>query len=816
MPQAPVPQQDDLNVKDILDCCWRMKWWMLASAVLALIIAFCYVRSQTPTYQRSTWIMLNKPDGTNADLSLLAEFTGKTVTKKIDNEVFILKSPTLMSKVVTDLDLNTRYYHYVMPIADRLRFGRSVLATKLVEYYLNNPVEMSVEQNELYPDAMHPTSIYVKFKNIDGESFSIKKFLVNGQAFKTDSKTYTYGDSIAMDAFNLIISKTTIDDLIDGDSYICTWNTPMSTANAFESKLSATTNGKGVTLTDVVTLSFVDALPKRAEDILNALVLKTNAESREYKGLSMQSTMDFIDQRLAAISSDLGAAEQNYKNYQANRVVVNLESQSQLELTSDMQYKNQLTEVKMQIQILNMVSGIINESGTGDYRVIPANIGISDNGLNAIIANYNTLVAERNKMVANSSETNPRVLSMNSQLDDAKQSIKMSIASLQKVYALREKELGRVVGASQRKMADIPQQQYELQQLSRKVDIIEPLYLLLQQKREEAQIALCSQTDNFRVIEAAFGSKYPVSPNSKMIYMLALLIGLALPVGYVWARNFLKHKVETKKDIENKVYASVLAVLPKHPIEGGYSLLEAGGRDTSTEAFRMLRSNIQYLPGVRVIQVTSSGPGEGKSYVAGNLAASIAHTGKKVVIVGMDIRKPTLHKIFTKVQQRPSASVVGYLVGKVTSVDDMIQPSDIGFNLDVIVAGAVPPNPSELLSQGTLESLINELRQRYDYVIIDSAPYLPVTDSALINPYVDATLYVVRADYTELKMLDEINAAFTNPNQPVKNPYIVLNGLDLESSKYKYGYGYGYGKKGYGYGYGYGYGEDALKEDTDN
>ncbi|MCQ2164856.1 MAG: Wzz/FepE/Etk N-terminal domain-containing protein [Bacteroidales bacterium] len=413
MPQSPVTQQDDLNIKDIIDCCWRVRWWMAGAAILSLILAFCYVRSQTPTYQRSTWIMLNKPDGTNADLSLLAEFTGKTVTKKIDNEIFILKSPTLLSKVVTDLGLNTRYYHYAMPIADRLRVGRFLMATKLVEYYMNNPVEMSVEQNGLYPDAMHPTSIYVKFKNIDGEKFVIRKFLVNGQSFKAAAKTYSYGESIIMDAFNLVISKTAIDDLIDGDSYVCTWNTPMATANAFESKLTATANGKGAAQTDVVTLSIVDALPRGAEDILNALVLMTNAESREYKGLSMHSTMDFIDQRLAAISSDLGAAEQNYKNYQANRVVVNLESQSQLELTSDMQYKTQLTEVRMQIQILNMVSGIMKESGPGDYRVIPANIGISDTGLHTIIANYNSLVAERNMMVAKSSETNPRGRSMN-------------------------------------------------------------------------------------------------------------------------------------------------------------------------------------------------------------------------------------------------------------------------------------------------------------------------------------------------------------------------------------------------------------------
>ena len=424
--------QDEFNIKDLLAYCWRLKWWMALCAFIALVLAFAYLRLQTPEYQRTSWIMLNKADGTNTELSILAEFSGKVVSKKIDNEIFILKSQTLLSKVVEDLDLNFRYFHYVMPVADRLRFGRSLFAVKRVEYYQNSPLKMSIIQDPLYPEQMHPSSVSVTLRNIDGRQCQIKELRVGKNEVKLPSATYTYGDSLAVEAFKFVIEKTALDDLIDGDRYVCTWHTPIATAQAFESRLTAQTNGKSMQLTDVITLTYTDALPRRAEDILNALVLKSNYETRAYRSISMQNTLNFIDQRLAAISSELGDAESQYKDFQSSRVLVDMNSQSQMAITSDMQYRNQLTEVRVQSEILKMVSELITQSPQGEYTVIPANIGISDSGLNTIIANYNNLVAERNRMVANSSETNPRVLSLNSQLEDAKQSIVMSVSSLQR------------------------------------------------------------------------------------------------------------------------------------------------------------------------------------------------------------------------------------------------------------------------------------------------------------------------------------------------------------------------------------------------
>ncbi|MBR6457194.1 MAG: polysaccharide biosynthesis tyrosine autokinase, partial [Bacteroidales bacterium] len=800
-------EESGINIRDILDFFWRLRWWIAGAMAVALVLAVLFVRMQTPMFQRSTWIMLNRNDGANTEFTILSEFTGRTLNKRIDNEVFILKSPSLMSKVVEDLGLNTRYYHYILPIANsKIKHTRSIFARKLAEYYGDQPFTMNVVHDPLYPDAMHPASIYVEFKHEGESGFKIRKMLVNGKKFDPGREQFSYNDSLSLGGFSLTFHVENPEDMIKGDKYIATWNTPFNTAKGFLGGLSVDVQGKSANQSDVVMITMEDAFPRRAEDILNALVARTNREARDYKNLSTLNTIEFIDSRLKEISDQLGNAEINYKNYQSSKVIVDPGSQTSMTLNRDMEYQKQLTEVQLQLQVLDMITNYLNETPENVYKVIPTNIGVSDAGLNSIISNYNSLVAERNRMISNSSENNPRVLSMNTQLEDGKKGIELSVNNLVKIYTIRQRELEKLLSSSKSKIATIPQQQFELQQLSRKMEIIEPLFLLLQQKREETQITMYGEADNFRVIEPAFGPGAPVKPNSKMFYLLALILGFILPPGVVWLRSQLRTRVETKSDVEAVVDAAVLAVLPKSG-EADYMLIPKSGRDALSESFRMLRANIQYLPNTKVLQVTSSVPGEGKSFVAANIALSLAHTGKKVVLVGMDLRKPVLPKIFKDVQHDKMASVVGYMIGKVTSIDDMIFQSGVSSSLDLVFAGPVPPNPTELLAQGRQAEIIAALKDRYDYVVIDTAPYLPVADSSLINPLVDATLYVIRADYTQLRMLREIEAVINSKTAPIRNINLVLNDFNITANKYRYGYGEGYGY-GYGgsYGYGYGYG----------
>ena len=709
-----------------------------------------------------------------------------------------------MSKVVNELELCTRYYHFVKPFGNNLNIARNSLNFKKVEYYNDSPFELSINEDPLYPTDMLPRSIRFEFRNIRNQQYQVLNFKVNGKSFNSCETTLNYGDSISLGAFSFILDLTkNANSISNNGKYVCEWNSPSNTAKTIVKNVDATVQGRGKSQSDIIVVTIKDNIPHRAEDILNTLIKIANNESREYKNLSSQKTIDFIDQRLSVIASELGNAEKDYKNYQTSRVAIDLESQTQMAVQGDMDYQKQLTEVQLQLRILDMISDYLAEADPGDYKVIPANVGVSDAGLNTIINNYNTLVTERNRMIANSSESNPRVLSTNQQLEDSKKAIELSITNLHNVYGIRDKELQRALGNSQRKMAQIPQQQYELQQLSRRMEVIEPLFQLLQQKREEAQIIMYSNTDDLRVIESAFGSKTPISPNKQMILFMAFIIGCCIPPLIVWLKMSMNNKVITKHDIAG-INAPLLSVLPKN--EFGYNaLIPQNGHDSSSEAFRMLRSNILYLEGTKVIQVTSSVFGEGKSYVSSNLALSIAQTGRRVILVGMDLRRPALQAIFPDVRLKPKNNVVGYLTGRCSRLDFAIENSKICETLDIMMPGSVPPNPTEILSFDKQKELIEKLRGKYDYVIIDSAPYLLVSDSMLINSYVDATLYIVRAGFTDMRLFDEINEIIQSNHKPVKNAYIVLNGLDLASGQFRYGYG-----KEYGYNNGYGY--DLIKE----
>ena len=805
-----------VSFRDIFDFIWRLKWWIVASAIAALIVAFVSVRMQSPVFQRTSWIMLNRDDGSTGELSMLTSMTGARVRKKIDNELFILKSPSLMKKVVEELNLNTRYYQIKLPVGDeKFAFLKNIIPIKTsVEFYKDSPFEFKVMADSLRPNAYQPQSAYIKFRNLseDGK-FVIKEARIGKHELKKTDKVFAYGDTLVVGSVRMIISLSGIGTPVPNTKYICSWVNAFRAAENFVSNMNTEVQGNTKTYSylnscDVVMVRLLDNKPQRADDILNTLILRNNEESKLYSNLATINTINFIDERLAEISAELANAEEKVKEYQSKNTVIDLSSQANLTLSSDKQYQDKLIEVQLQKRILKMIADQLATTPAGQYNVIPSNVGVSNAGLNNVITQYNTLVAERNRLIANSSANNPRVLSMNSSLEDSKKAIEISIANLDKEYAIRERELENTVRKSQSKMTSMPKQQYEMQQLSRKLEIIEPLYLMLQQKREESQIAVYEQGDTFRIIEAAFGNPQPVSPKATQIYLIALILGCCLPPAVVWLRMHLRTKVETKKDVEDVVKAPIIATLPRKRENVG-ALIEKDGRDTFSEAFRMLRSNLKFLTDAKVFQVTSSIPGEGKSYVSANLALSISHIGKKVLLIGMDLRKPALRKLFPDLKVSQKNTVVSYLIGQVENPDDMVLPSGISENLDVVFAGPVPPNPTELLSSDKPAAMLEHFRKKYDIIIVDTTPCMPVSDSLLVNSLVDATLYIVRVDHTPLNLLADIQDVVVGR---MKNLSIVLNDLNLDASKYRYGYGtYGYGY-GYGAKHGYGYGETGKEE----
>ena len=790
---APTLQEDgSIAIRELIDYFWRMRGWIIFTVVVSLFLAFVYLKIQPPVYSRTTWIKLNGNETSiNAELSLLPGLSDLSGNKRLDNEVFILQSPSLMNQVVEALGLNTRYY--------KICYG-----IKRHEYYKDSPFSMTCSWDAAPRDSSGLSSVQIEFRHNEAGGFKLIRLLVDGARVPVADTPYSYGTPIALEGASIVIGNDRPGEMTPGARYVASWSTPYATARNFVGKLNVSVQGKGSNRTDVVLVSITDSSPVRAADILDNLVAISNQQARKYKAQTSLNIIEFIDSRLREISDQLNDAEAGYKDYQSSRALVNSDSQTTLAITSDMSYRDQLTGIRLQLQILRMITSFMDETPEGEYRVVPSNIGVVDSGLNSMIGNYNDKIIERNRMVANSSEANPKVVTVNTELEVGRKSIELSLANLIKVYSLRERELERILKDSRSQIEAIPQQQLEMQQLSRKLEVIEPLYLLLRQKREEYQITMFGEEDTFRVIEKAFGPNAPVGPNGMMVYLLALMFGVFIGPCVERLRAFIRSKVETKLDVETAVDAPILAVLPASR-KKDYRLIPRSGHDSLCESFQMLRSTVQSFPDAKVFQVTSSVLGEGKSFVAANLALSLAYVGKKVVLVGMDLRKPALSRIF-KFEADKDKSLFAYLDGKTSCIDDIIFPCALSDNLDLIPAGAVAPNPNELLSGERHVDLISELKKRYSYVILDCTPYFPVADASIINKSVDATLFVVRCDYTTLKLLREIDAAAHSRVNPIKNLNIIINGFDKNARKYRYGYGEGYGTGTLGYGYGYGYG----------
>lgn len=784
---------------------WKLRYWILLSVFISFICAFFYIKMAIPSFSSTEKVMLMTDDGTqSSEMSFLADLTGKKISKKIDNEIEVINSPLLMKQVVEELHLNYKYCAFRLPIFNsRFPFLRSIFNVKRVEFYQDSPIALNLIVDSLKIQSIH--SLRINFSTTSPSTFVLTSISLNGEDIPVTDKEYKLGQPITINSFLFNISGTGKQALMPKSEYGCVFQNSYDRAIELMQSLSVSGSDSKDAQTDLITLSQADSDPERAKDILSTLVDKYNQQARAYKNEAGLNTIQFIDKRLEIIRQDLNNVESSKRVYQSNNSVVDMQSQSELAINTDAEKQERLTEAKMQLQILGMLKSYIDGVKSKEYKVIPVNVGISDQTLNIIIGQYNDKVSIYNRLLANSSKNNPRVLNAEQDLIDGKHSINLAIQGLYKSNLLKERELTQNLASSKRAIANIPTQQFDLAQINRKQQIIEPLYLLLQQKREEAQIAVCATTDNVRVIFPAYANSSPSRPKSHFIFGLALIIGLFLPIAIVLARIFFKSKVETRRDIEKALTAPILAILPIDKQERRQ--IPFGGHDFMAEAFRNICSNLLFIKG-KVIQVTSSTHGEGKSFISSNLAIALSSAKKKVLLIGLDLRKPTLRHCFQGDTFDRHFGVVNYLIEHVENLDELIVHSNVNENLDIIISGKIPPNPMELLSLPRFGEMIKQLRSRYDYIICDTAPLFLVSDSTIINKYVDYTLYVIRANYTELQALPEIERICRE--KELKDVNIIFNALDPSSAKYKYGYyGYGYGDK---YGYGYGYGEARPKK----
>ena len=584
---------------------------------------------------------------------------------------------------------------------------------------------------------------------------------------------------------------------------------PMSVAKGYSGALSIAPTSK---TTSVVKIALNNSSTLRASDFINKLIESYNINTNNDKNEVAQKTAEFIDERIAIISKELGSTEQDLETFKRSAGITDLTSDAKIALEGNAEYEKRRVENQTQINLVKDLQRYLRGS---EYEVLPSNVGLQDAALAAAITRYNEMMMERNRLLRSSTEDNPAIINLTSSIHAMRANVVASMDATLKGLQITKTDLQREAKRFSQRISDAPTQERQFVSIARQQEIKAGLYLMLLQKREENAITLAATANNAKIIDAAIPDEAPVAPKKMMILLMALIMGAGIPVGVIYLISLTQVTIEGRADVEKLTTLPVIGDIPvADDLKGSSIVVFENQNNLMSETFRGIRTNLQFLleEGQKVIMVTSTVSGEGKSFVSANTAISLSLLGKKVVIVGLDIRKPGLNKVFnlsTKEQ-----GITQFLTDPKRNIMELVQQSDINSNLFILPGGTVPPNPSELLARKGLEEAIEQLKQHFDYIVLDTAPVGMVTDTQLISRVADLTVYVCRADYTRKSEFALVNELATTNKLPRIS--IAINGLDLKKKKYGYYYGYGkYGKYyGYGkrYGYGYGYGEQSEND----
>lgn len=779
---------------------YLMYWpWFVACLILCLIGAWGYLRYQTPVYNVNATVLIKQDDkgksSVNNPLATMQDLGMLSMASNFDNEMEILHSRTLIRKVVNTLGLNISYteprsFGYARPLYKNDSPIRVWMTPEEAEK-LSAPLSL---QLDCTTDGK--IKVTATYKKDEVEATTEKSFDRLPGILITPVGTLTLNHT---DSIQIQEERTLQVQIIS----------PTAAARVCQNQLTTEATSKQTT---IVRLNYNDSHVERGLDFLTTLVALYNADANDDKNEVASRTAEFIDERINIINHELGTTESELASYKQKAGLTDLTSDAQLALQGNAEYEQKRADNATQLRLVEFLKEYIDRP-ENRMEIIPANIGLSDNGLSTLIGQYNEMLTERKRLLRTSSESNPAVVNLDTSLQATRKNIQTSVASVLKGLEITRNDLNHKAAQFANRISNAPQQERELLSISRQQEIKASLYLMLLQKREENAITLAATANNGRMVEEPLAGDI-VGPNGKMFYLIALILGLGIPVAVIYLRNLLRFKVESRADVEKITDVPVVGDIPLTDTEGHPIVVQENRNGLMEEVFRSVRTNIQYMlgEGQKVILFTSTTSGEGKSFNAGNLACSFAFMGKKVVIVGLDIRKPGLNKVFEI--SHKERGITQYLADpKHTDLLSLCQPSAISPNLFILPGGTVPPNPTELVARKALDHALEILKERFDYIILDTAPIGMVTDTQLIARVADLSVYVCRAGYTHKSDYELINDLKRENKLP--NLCTLINGIDMDQRKngYYYGYGkygkygkYGYGKK-YGYGYGYGYGK---------
>ena len=765
-------------------------YWIVLSTIVALGAAFSYLKYTRPVYASNMKILVKDEDSRSRMYrggQLALESMGVISNSNgFDNELEILTSSNISQRVIKSLKLYVSY-----ELDGRLRNH---------ELYKNNPYIVDMPENQLVD--LH-SLIQLK---IDRQGDGVH---VAGEIYVPRSKEPILFERSVKElpgSFNTPVGTITLQrnpgvgaELPKQTMYATIMPLEYA-AKAYGSRLSVSASSKTTT---VAVLNYLDTQPERAIDYLNELFRSYNEDANEDKNEVALKTEEFLKNRISAIREELDATESNLESYKKKNELINLTNDASNALNKLTEYQKEQVELETQLNLVTALLDYVDDPRNA-FNVVPSNLGLKDADMSNLLNKYNDYVLQRNRLLKSSSPENPYVKRLTAQLEEMWPTIRLSLKSVRENILTQKRSAEDQYNLYSRRVGEAPTQERSLNNIIRQQEIKVELYLMLLQKREENYISLNSTAAKARVIDDP-RSTGQVSPKTKVILLGALVLGLCFPVGLIYLLGLLRYRIEGREDVEMLTKIPVLADIPLAPksLDGELSLaVRENSNDMMEEAFRGLRTNLRFVLSEKenVIACTSCIPGEGKTFISTNLAMSLALLGKRVIIVGLDIRKPRLVKLFgLSSDHRGITTFLSSDSGDFQDLDKQIHHAVLNPNLDVLPAGVIPPNPGELISREQLDHAIALLREHYDYVIVDTPPVGLVSDTLSAARVADMTIMVCRADYSPRNNFQLINALHHDNKMPKIT--LVLNGIDLKKRKYGYYYGYGkyskYGKYGH-------------------
>lgn len=779
-------------------------YWFILSLVICGGLGAIYLRYATPKYQSTAKLLIKDDDSNSKRGQSLQNMTNLGIISNsagIDNEMEILTSHSIAEDAIRDLKLYVDYSTKGR-IKDIILYRDQPLNVDIDRAHLerlNQPVDLTITRNGTTYIVSGTYSVPTDENESEGP-------------FSLNRKFTSLPATIATRAGIITISSNNGHSLHDGQTLKVEVLSPKMASNKYVGELQVAQTSK---TTSIAQLQLTDEVPQRSLDYLKQLAIVYNRQANEDKNIVALRTEKFINSRLQKINAELGKTEGQLQNYKQQNGMVELKLNAGNAVTNQNESELKLADMQTQIELFSTIAQEVESSSRNLSQVIPSNVGLDDQSSTSLINKYNELVLERNRLLRSASENSPVVEPLTAQIRELNGNIRRAISTARQNLQIQRDALTAQVSKFNEQVAETPQQERMLTQIGRQQEVKSGLYLMLLQKREENSISLAATADKGKLIDdpQLVGK---ISPKSAIIMLIALLLGLAIPALVIFLLQLFRYKIEGHEDVARLTKLPIIAdvAIASNTAKGKADIVVHENQNNQMEEiFRSLRTNLQFMlhEGQKVVLFTSSTSGEGKTFTAANLSVSFGLLGKKVILVGLDIRRPRLAELFGINDHRHG--ITNLLVKDAPTaadVQEQILPSGVNKNLDLLMAGPIPPNPAELIARSSLEAIIKALKDKYDYIMIDTAPVGLVTDTLQIARVADASIYMCRADYTPKSNFELINALANEKKLP--NMAMVLNGIDMSKKKYGYYYGYGrYGKYGrYGRGLGsYGYGKNG-------